>query len=77
MNLVSYTHLGFHVDGFMDTMDALHSYQPRERKLEILKDSHIGAFSVIKLAEFGLKMCIRDRNRLPVYGAGTTPGNAQ
>lgn len=45
---------GFHVDGFMDTMDALHSYQPRERKLEILKDSHIGAFSVIKLAEFGL-----------------------
>ena len=29
---------GFHVDGFMDTMDALHSYQPRERKLEILKD---------------------------------------
>ena len=38
----------------MDTMDALHSYQPRERKLEILKDSHIGAFSVIKLAEFGL-----------------------
>ena len=40
---------GFHVDGFMDTMDAFHSYQPRERKLEILKDSHIGAFSVIML----------------------------
>ena len=38
---------GFHVDGFMDTMDAFHSYQPREKKLEILKDSHIGAFSVI------------------------------
>lgn len=40
---------GFHVDGFMDTMDALHSYQSRERKLEILKDSHIGAFSVIQI----------------------------
>lgn len=40
---------GFHVDGFMDTMDAFHSYQERERKLEILKDSHIGAFSVICL----------------------------
>ncbi|SHO44180.1 adenosylcobinamide-GDP ribazoletransferase [Anaerocolumna xylanovorans] len=40
---------GFHVDGFMDTMDALHSYQTRERKLEILKDSHIGAFSVIQI----------------------------
>lgn len=40
---------GFHVDGFMDTMDALHSYQDREQKLAILKDSHIGAFSVICL----------------------------
>lgn len=45
---------GFHVDGFMDTMDAVHSYAPRERKLEILKDSHIGAFSVIMLALYGL-----------------------
>ena len=27
---------GFHVDGFMDTMDAFCSYSPRERKLEIL-----------------------------------------
>lgn len=45
---------GFHVDGFMDTMDALHSYQSREKKLEILKDPHIGAFSVICLAILGL-----------------------
>ena len=45
---------GFHVDGFLDTMDALHSYQTKERKLEILKDSHIGAFAVIMLALFGL-----------------------
>lgn len=45
---------GFHVDGFMDTMDALHSYQSRERKLEILKDSHIGAFSVIMLLVYYL-----------------------
>lgn len=45
---------GFHLDGFMDTMDAFHSYQPRQRKLEILKDSHIGAFSVIMLAVYGL-----------------------
>ncbi|MDE7197715.1 MAG: adenosylcobinamide-GDP ribazoletransferase [Lachnospiraceae bacterium] len=45
---------GFHVDGFMDTMDAFCSYSPRERKLEILKDSHIGAFSVIMLALYGL-----------------------
>lgn len=45
---------GIHVDGFMDTMDAFHSYQEREKKLEILKDAHIGAFSVIQLAVFGL-----------------------
>lgn len=45
---------GFHVDGFMDTMDAFHSYQPREKKLEILKDPHIGAFSVIMLAVYGM-----------------------
>lgn len=45
---------GIHVDGFMDTMDAFHSYQPKEKKLEILKDPHIGAFSVIQLAVFGM-----------------------
>lgn len=45
---------GFHVDGFMDTMDAMHSYQPKERKLEILKDSHIGAFAVIMLSVYGM-----------------------
>ena len=27
---------GIHVDGYMDTMDAFHSYQSRERKIEIL-----------------------------------------
>lgn len=45
---------GFHVDGFVDTMDAFHSYQSRERKLEILKDSHIGAFAVIMLVLYYL-----------------------
>lgn len=45
---------GIHVDGFMDTCDALHSYQSKERKLEILKDSHIGAFSVIMLFLFSI-----------------------
>ena len=45
---------GFHVDGFMDTMGAFHSYQSKEKKLEILKDSHIGAFAVIMLGVYGL-----------------------
>ncbi len=38
---------GIHMDGFLDTMDALASYQPKERRLEILSDSHSGAFAVI------------------------------
>lgn len=45
---------GFHVDGFMDTMDAFHSYKSKEEKLEILKDPHIGAFAVIMLGVYGL-----------------------
>lgn len=38
---------GIHLDGFLDTMDALSSYQPIEKKLEILKDPHTGAFAII------------------------------
>ncbi|MCI8852033.1 MAG: adenosylcobinamide-GDP ribazoletransferase [Lachnospiraceae bacterium] len=38
---------GIHLDGFLDTADALSSYQPMERRLEILKDSHAGAFAII------------------------------
>lgn len=38
---------GIHMDGFCDTLDAIASRQSRERKLEILKDSHVGAFAVI------------------------------
>jgi len=38
---------GIHLDGLLDTADALSSYQPRERRLEILKDSHAGAFAII------------------------------
>lgn len=45
---------GFHVDGFMDTMDAFKSYKSKEEKLKILEDPHIGAFAVIMLAMLGL-----------------------
>ena len=38
---------GIHMDGFMDTMDALGSWGDREMKLEILKDSHAGAFAIL------------------------------
>lgn len=45
---------GFHVDGYMDTMDAFRSYQSKEEKLQILKDPHIGAFAAIMLGLLGL-----------------------
>ena len=38
---------GIHMDGFCDVCDALASHQSRERKLEILKDSRVGAFAVL------------------------------
>jgi len=43
---------GIHMDGFMDTSDAMASWQTRERRLEILKDSHTGAFAVIGCAGY-------------------------
>ena len=38
---------GIHIDGLLDTSDALSSWRDREKRLEILKDSHAGAFAVI------------------------------
>ena len=37
---------GLHCDGFMDTMDGLFSGRSRERMLEIMKDSRVGANGV-------------------------------
>lgn len=37
---------GIHMDGFLDVTDARSSFQSRERKLEILKDPHAGAFAI-------------------------------
>ena len=40
---------GIHLDGLADSCDGLFSNRPRERVLEIMKDSHIGTFGVIAL----------------------------
>jgi len=39
-----------HLDGYMDTSDAVLSRRGLEEKLRILKDPHTGAFSVVMLA---------------------------
>ena len=38
---------GIHMDGFLDTSDAIHSWRSREERLAILEDPHIGAFAFI------------------------------
>ena len=43
---------GIHLDGFCDTVDALASRAPQERKREILKDPHSGAFAVIGVISY-------------------------
>jgi adenosylcobinamide-GDP ribazoletransferase len=48
-SLAVYTLLtgGLHLDGLMDTMDALGSHRSRERALEIMRDSRVGAMGAI------------------------------
>ncbi|MFV0528831.1 MAG: adenosylcobinamide-GDP ribazoletransferase [Lachnospiraceae bacterium] len=38
---------GIHIDGLLDTTDALSSYQSRDSRLEILKDPRAGAFAIL------------------------------
>ena len=40
---------GLHLDGLSDTFDAMMSWRPRERKLEIMKDSRIGSMGVLAI----------------------------
>ena len=43
---------GIHLDGYADTCDALASHASPERKQEILRDPHCGAFAVIRLCVY-------------------------
>ena len=45
---------GIHLDGFCDTVDALSSHAPAEKKQEILKDPRLGAFAAIYLAVYAV-----------------------
>lgn len=40
---------GLHLDGLSDTFDGVMSWRPRARKLEIMKDSRIGAMGALAL----------------------------
>ena len=43
---------GIHLDGYADTCDAMASHGSVEKKQEILKDPHIGAFAAIRLCVY-------------------------
>ena len=58
---------GIHMDGFCDVSDALASHAPMERKREILKDSHTGAFAIILLGCW-LLLYFAAAAELPVCG---------
>lgn len=64
---------GIHLDGLLDTADALSSWQTRERRLEILKDSHTGAFAIITccmyfIAYFGFSSELFEMQRIEGIG---------
>ena len=49
IGLLAFLTRGLHLDGFADTMDGLASGGSREKVLEVMKDSRIGAFGVMGL----------------------------
>lgn len=50
---------GIHLDGFMDSCDGLFSGRSRDRMLEIMKDSRVGAMGVLGLVTlFMLKLAL-------------------
>ncbi|MBO5574475.1 MAG: adenosylcobinamide-GDP ribazoletransferase [Clostridium sp.] len=50
---------GIHMDGYLDVTDARKSFGDRAKKLEIMKDPHVGAFAIIGCGGY-----------LLLYGAG-------
>ena len=43
---------GIHMDGYADTCDAISSHAGPEKRQEILKDPHLGAFAAIRLCVY-------------------------
>lgn len=66
---------GIHMDGFLDVMDAQASCQTKEKKLQIMSDSHIGAFAVIKvcmyfIAVLGLFSQLQEKRAMQAVAVG-------
>ena len=65
---------GIHMDGFLDTSDAIGSWKSVEEKLEIMKDSHSGASAVIcglcYMAVYTGAMCCVGQKAMLLIGTG-------
>ncbi|MCH5203212.1 MAG: adenosylcobinamide-GDP ribazoletransferase [Oscillospiraceae bacterium] len=66
---------GIHLDGFCDVIDAQSSYAPKEKKLEIMSDPHIGSFAAIALGAYfilqlGLFSCVGSLRTMAVVALG-------
>ncbi len=62
---------GIHMDGYCDTSDALAAWQGKERSLEILKDSRVGAFALIR---FGIYILVQFALLYELYVRGLVEG---
>lgn len=65
---------GIHLDGLLDTADAMHSYLDKEKRLEILKDPRAGAFAVLTAAVYflfyyGIYSCLEPQTGAAADGA--------
>ena len=62
IGLLAFLTRGLHLDGLADTMDGLGSGGPKEKILEVMRDSRIGAFGVVSLILlFGAKFFCLDQ----------------
>ena len=58
---------GLHLDGLSDTVDGYYGAATRERRLEIMKDHHVGAFGVVAIV-LVLLMKTAALSQLAIYG---------
>jgi adenosylcobinamide-GDP ribazoletransferase len=70
---------GIHLDGLMDTLDGVYSGRSRQKKLEIMKDSRVGAFGAaglfcLLLFKFSLFMGLSRTSALPALIMMTVNG---
>lgn len=65
---------GIHMDGFLDTSDALGSHRDKEKKLEILKDPHLGSAALLNaliymLLYYSAAISLKRENQVLIFAA--------